>query len=385
MIPEYRLWQLYQSGDYDATITACQKSLGQDPENPTTHQIMAYCFAQKRDRKLAIAAAEKAVALDPDDEEVLMTLAHIAADFGLYKQAMETCNLVLSRDPNYASAHAMCAVILANTGKRKEALVANARALHLEPEDAAMHNLRAELLRLGKDTEGALAASNEALRLRPEHADYHATRSRILRSGSKSGDSIRAMKESMRLDPTDQDNRDELLEAYRARFPLYRWLYSFHEWTAGLEGAWRYVPFFAFFVLAQVGRRLFPPDSPWRWVFAPFAVLWVLFLFTIYFVPVILDALMALDKQVRHILTRERRRGVLSISSCLVAGLALFCLSGVSSIMPIVAGFELLFGFVLGGLMYQISSFPGRFNLMFGWAVATHAGVLVLVVAGLLS
>jgi tetratricopeptide (TPR) repeat protein len=385
LIPEYRLWQLYQSGDYDAAITACQQSLGQDPENPTTHQIMAYCFAQKRERKLAIAAAEKAVALDPDDEELQMTLAHIAADFGLYKQAMETCNLVLSRDPNYASAHAMCAVILANTGKRKEALVANARALELEPESAGMHNLRAELLRLGKDKEGALAASNEALRLQPDNADYHTTRSRILRSGPKSADSIRAMRESMRLDPTDTDNREELLEAYRARFPLYRWLYSFHEWSAGLEGAWRYVPFIGFYLLAQVGRRLFPPDSPWRWVFAPFAVLYVLFLFTVYYAPIILDALMAVDKQVRHFLTREQRRGVLSMCSCLVVGLIFLCLSPVGSIFSVLAGLELLFGFVLGGLFYHISSFPGRFNLLYGWAVATHAGVVVLLLSSLFS
>ncbi|HLO97138.1 MAG TPA: hypothetical protein VK171_00970, partial [Fimbriimonas sp.] len=176
---------------------------------------------------------------------------------------------------------------------------------------------------------------------------------------------------------------EELLEAYRARFPLYRWLYSFHEWSAGLEGAWRYVPFFGFFVLAQVGRRLFPADSPYRWIFAPFAVLYMLFLFTLYFVPIILDAFMALDKQVRHFLTPEHRRGVLGISSCLAAGLVLLCFAPVSTVALTAALVELMFGLILGGLIFHITSFAGRFNLMFGWAVATHAGALVLLLAGL--
>lgn len=378
-------WQQYSSGHFDDAIDECKDYLSGEPDDSWAYVILAYCYADQNKKNRATEAIDTALGLAPNDEDVHVGRAYVMIKLGQNSQALVSCRAALEIDPENVQARSYMAIALTDLGKRREAMAAVDRALELEPESAVMHNLRAELFRVAKDKEAALAASSEALRLNPENPDFHATRSRILRSKAGSKESIQAMKESMRLDPTDQDNRDELLEAFRARFPLYRWMYSFSEWSAGLEGHWRYAPIVALYLVGRVGARLLPKDSPWKWVLLPFGILYGLLMFTIYLMPILLDAWMSLDKQVKNFLSRDHRRGVIAVTSCFLIGLALLALSAVDNrfFAPGIA--ELLLGFLLGGMLSHLQSFGGRYRVMFGWSIFIHVASLGGLIASLVG
>ena len=94
----------------------------------------------------------------------------------------------------------------------------------MDPENAFAHDIRARTLTLAGRNEAAADAAAEALRLAPDSPTAHAARAwQLLHAGDRAG-AQDEFRESLRLDPESNWARLGLVEALKARNPVYRLL-----------------------------------------------------------------------------------------------------------------------------------------------------------------
>jgi tetratricopeptide (TPR) repeat protein len=147
--------------------------------------------------------------------------------------------------------------------------------------------------------DGALAAS-------PEDAVTHANQGWTL---LHQGDPKRAMthfREALRLDPTSDWARAGIVEAMKARNPIYRWLLGFFLWMSRLSPGARW----GIILGGWFGNRVLrgvaatnPSLAPFIW---PITTVYILFVLMTWLAPPLFNAMLRLDRDGRHALSREQ-------------------------------------------------------------------------------
>ncbi len=134
------------------------------------------------------AAAREAVRLDPEDADYYALLASIRVQQRQWADALHNAELGLAVAPDHVACANLKAMALVNLGRRQEADATIQTTLAKEPENAATHaNQGWALLHMG-DHKAAM-----------EH-----------------------FREALRLNPNMEWARQGILEALRARNPIYR-------------------------------------------------------------------------------------------------------------------------------------------------------------------
>ncbi|MEM1210961.1 MAG: tetratricopeptide repeat protein [Planctomycetota bacterium] len=198
------------------------------------------------------------------------------------------------------------------------------RGLAIDAEDADLLSLRGMALAyLGRRKE-ANAASREALRQAPEDADAHSARGFALLHANRPKDALHHFRESLRLDPTDEYAKAGLVEALKARNPIYRACLAYFLWMSRLSGGVVIGLIVGAYVLIQIlngvsarNPSLAPYIDPVIWTYIGFvAMTWVA-------MP-LFNLLLFINPSGRHALDPYQRRGAAVLGFfLLIAGVAL--------------------------------------------------------------
>jgi len=379
-----RAWQLYALDRYSDALIEADKALQAEPDDPELHILRSKCFKFLGKKSEARKAVQQAIAADPEHARSYATSAWLFLHEGRTKEALSEALVAVRFEPDDPHSHYFAALAFSALGKHKEAREAIDYAIYLEPESSTYFSAKADIYNLSRDKKTALEAAEEALRLDPENADAFATRSRLLRTTRHHKEAVGAARESLRLDPTDSTNRDQFIEAKRSRFFLYRWILSFNEWVSSLPPQYRWVPTIIILIFPRVARRV-PRDSPYFPAFVVMAFGCVIFSIMWYFGDLLLDAFLAVDPVDKYTLSPQERRGILTVVSCLMVGLAFIPMTIANRNILTVSLVELFGGFLIGALLYKLESLSWKGNLMFGWAMLIHGISLVMVVNAILA
>ncbi len=192
-------WARFHQERYSGALTEAQTAVHGQPTYAPYHYLLAWTYFKLRREVEAGKAIQEALRLDPRRAEYYHLLGNLAA-------------------------------------RRKDwpgMLKAAEAGLQLEPENTDCLNLRAmALVKVGRSGEAAQTLQT-ALSEEPENAVTHANQGwRLLHEG-KSLEAVQHFRESLRLDPGSEWARDGLVEALRARNPLYRWLLRYSLWMSG--------------------------------------------------------------------------------------------------------------------------------------------------------
>ena len=347
---------LYDLNRFEAALAEFGYARVEMVDDSRPVMMSAFCQYFLGQFKKGLRLAEEAMALEPDEARNLQIFALCSTHLNKHKQARNALDSALLIDPEDAYSHYYMAWFMGTTGHWKVALSAIENALSLSPENVEFMAFRSQALsKLGR-RDDAKHSTIQALQLNPDDPNALGQLGVVLRQEGDVVGSMRAYRDALRNDPNDEQARLGLLEAVRSRFILYRWLLNFElqvqRITPQFRGGITFLPFLSLRAIRGVVQSDINPI--WKIVVVTIGGLYLLFIFSLWFGPIILDALSAVDPELSQILTRKQRIWSTSLLWTFIIG---FCcvMAGVGfSFSPLLLfGVVLVLGFVLLGAWYR--------------------------------
>jgi tetratricopeptide (TPR) repeat protein len=230
---------LAQSRPADAEREALQALAGQ-PENPDALALLALSRLDQGKGEAALAAAQEALGFAPDHPYFHYVLGIVLHRLERNDDAHAAAQEAISRDPSDASHFVLLSSIQLARRDWPGALTAAESALALDPEHVNAANLRAmALVRLGRKEE-ATATVDFALHRAPENAFSHANQGWNCLHRNDPKRAQEHFREALRLEPDLEYARDGMLEALKARNPIYRGMLAYFLWMSRLGAQYQW-------------------------------------------------------------------------------------------------------------------------------------------------
>jgi tetratricopeptide (TPR) repeat protein len=372
---------LAQSRPADAEREA-MLALAASPEDTRALAILALSRGAQQKGAEALTAAETAVGLAPDDSYLHYIRAITLHRLDRHDAARSAVNDSLRLNPENEDSFALLSAIELGRGDWPAALKAAEQALVLDPENVEATNFRAmALVRLGRKGE-ATDAVDFALNRAPDNALSHANQgwNYLHRNDPKRAQEF--FREALRLEPGMEYARQGMLEALRARNPVYRGMLAYFLWMGrqGTKFQWAFV-IGTYFFSRYLNTLLNASGSSWGIV--AFAVVFYGFVYLSWTAHPMFNLLLQFDRFGRHVLSRDERRATQWFGGALAA--ALSCLVW----WPLGGGSLALLGTIFFATISicLASTFnrTGRARLILGTATAALAVIAVTGVHGVLT
>jgi tetratricopeptide (TPR) repeat protein len=337
-----------------------RQALAVDPNDPYAHALLAVTLRELERLPEATTEAQTAIHLAPDDPLPHYALATVLHARDRIDEALTAIEEAIRLSPDRADYYARLSAIRLDQRRWADALSAAERGLEIDPEHVACNNLRAmALVQMGRRTEAGVTIATTLAR-DPDNSVTHANQGwTLLHAGDATGASTH-FREALRLDPTSAWAREGIVEALKARNPIYAVLLRYTLWMARLSnrGQWIVVlvGFFGYRFLAGI-LRTNPSLAP---VIVPLMVAYGLFALMTWIGDPVFTLLLRLDSFGRHAVTEEQIARSNWVGLALLAGaigfVAVFITAGVSE--------ALVAGLALAGLSIPLSAV---FRMPRGW------------------
>lgn len=299
---------LAQSRPADAEREA-RLALTQDPQNASAHAFLALCCIQLNRGEEALREALAAVGLAPGDPTVHRIRGFVLHRLERQSEALAAVDQSLRLDPNDADAHVLRAAVLLASRQWKGALEAAEAALALDPEHVEAANFRAmALTQLGRKAEAAQTV-DYALHRQPDNALSHANQGWNCLHQNNPRQAKEHFREALRLDPSLEYAREGMLEALKARNPIYRVMLAYYLWI-GRQSGWIQGAFIAaIFFGGRIIEGLSASAPGYSWLFTPLKILFYAFIYLSWTAQPLFNLMLRLDRFGRHVLSRDQRLG----------------------------------------------------------------------------
>ena len=226
---------LLQQRRYADAEAELRKVLAENPHFSTAHALLSLTLGQMDRHDEAIAAAEAAVGLGPDEGFTHYVLAVAFDNKDMISDAEKAIKGAIEQDPMDEDFHALLSNIYFQQKRWPESLAAAEAGLKINAEHTQSANMRAmALVKLGRREEAGMTI-DATLARNPENAVSHANRGWTL---LESGDYQRAMehfREALFLEPNLEWARQGIIEALKARNPVYRVMLKYFFWMSRLS------------------------------------------------------------------------------------------------------------------------------------------------------
>ena len=365
---------LVEQGRPELAEGELRQALAAAPDDAMAHALLALCLAARADLAAATTEAEAAVGLAPDLPFAHYALASVLADRDRLAEAEVAIGEAIRLDPDDAGCFALLAQIQLNRRRPREALAAAEEGLRRDPEHTGCTNLRAvALVQLGRKEEAG-ATIDAALARDPEDALTHANQGWTLLHRRQADRAVEHFREALRLDPQLDWARQGLVEALKARYPVYGLLLRYFLWMSRLSGKAQ----LGVILGGVLGYRLLRGVAQSNPALAPFItpllIVYGIFVFLTWTADALFNLVLRLNRLGRHALSGEQ-----VMASNLVGGCLLLAL--VAGAVGAITGHPTA---LLAALLFAVLVLPvaGAFRVPAGWprlVMAAAAGLVALV------
>lgn len=362
---------LAQSRAADAEQEA-MRALASEPTDARALALLALSRIEQGKKESAMEAAQEAVGLMPEVSYYHFVYGHVLHRNHREDDAFRAVQEALRLDPADADNFALLASIELARRRWPAALEATETALALNAEHVTALNLRSiALVRLGRKSE-AMAAVDYALDRAPENAFSHANQGWNYLHRNQPQPAQEHFREALRLDPDLDYAREGMLEALRARNPVYRGMLAYFLWMGRQSGRLQWLLILAVFFGTGVVGALAHAQPEFNWLWWSFLGALYGFVYLTWTAQPMFDLLLRFDRFGRHVLSRQQR----VTTNWFGATFALALGSG--GLWLVTGGEEALFAMiVLAALSICVAttfrSPDGRPRLMLGAATAALA------------
>jgi tetratricopeptide (TPR) repeat protein len=293
-------------------------ALAEDPESARGHAYLALSRIDQQKNTEALAAAQRAIALSPDDAFSHHIHAVVLHRLEREKNALAAIEEAIRLDPENERHFAVLASIHLALRDWAAALAAAERGLAIHPEDVSCANLRSmALVRLGRKDE-AMQTVDFALERAPENAWSHANQGWNCLHRNDPRHAQDHFREALRLEPGLEYARQGMLEALKARNPLYRGMLAYFLWMGRLSTQlqWAFIIGTMFGVRAVRGVAEQHPEL--GLVLWPLVGLFYLFIYLSWTAGPMFNLLLRFDRFGRLVLSRDERMATNWFGACVL-------------------------------------------------------------------
>jgi tetratricopeptide (TPR) repeat protein len=337
---------LFEQGRFDLATDALRRHLAADPNDANAHGLLSLCLRNENRVKEAIAEARAAIAADPE-----LSLGHYALSRALVEQrqypaALEAAMEVIRLEPNETSGYQALAIVRIEQRNWAGALEATEEGLALNPQNASLLEIRGLAQAQLGDKQGADATFLAALERNPESSNALAGRGFAMLHAGRMNEAVESYRDALRIDPSNEMARAGLVEALKARNPIYAVILGRLLWLSRLSGRALIAFFVGWFVLNRAIQALsrVPETRPLAFVLLGvyLLVVWLSFAASPLF-----NLLLRLDPLGRHALTDEQRQEANIVGLLVAFGLPVAVLALVTQSLPLAQLAAILLGLVI--------------------------------------
>jgi tetratricopeptide (TPR) repeat protein len=358
---------LLEQGRHELAEKELRQAIVEEPEQAFARSLLALCLCEREQFEEATREVREALATEPDLAFAHFAHAQVLLGRRRIDEASGPAEEAIRLDPENAHYHSLLATVRLEQRRWTEALRAAEVGLAIDAEHVSCNNLRAAaLVQLGRKEEAG-ATIERTLARQPENAHTHANQGWTYLHQADPQKAMDHFREALRLDPNNEWARAGILEAIKARNPVYGIMLRYFLFMSRLSGRAQWMIVIGGLIGQRVLRAaaktnpgLSPYLMPIVYAYAAFAVMtWIS-------VP-LFNLFLRLHPVGKHALSAEQKRASNWIGTCLFLGL--ICLGGWIG----TKGQLWEFGtFTFGLLLIPLS---GVFNCHAGWPRWVMAGI----------
>lgn len=380
----HRAALLLQQSRFDLAEPELRGVLAESPHDPHAHALLALCLTRLDKLDEAQAEAEQAIVLAPDWAFSHYCRAAVMEQRRRYKEAEAAAREAVRLEPSDADYHAQLASTLFAQQKWQPTLDAAMEGLAHNAEHQGCTHLRTmALTKLNRNAE-AIAAVDESLARQPESGMAHCNKGWALLHQGQPREALVHFRESLRLEPTLDYARMGMIEAIKARNPIYRAMLAYFLWMGRLSNRARWIVilggWFGAKLLDGIAIQV-PALAPW---ITPILIAYAIFVVLTWFAAPLSNLVLRLHPMGCHALSRDQRSAANWFGVCLlvfVIGMAMYFTA--DSEMPlIVAVISLGMALPLTMLYACDPGWPRQAMMLYSAAMAA-VGALAIVGAAL--
>lgn len=310
---------LFDQRRWDMAIAELRGFLTREPDHAPAHALLAHALVQHDEPDAALDEARRAVAIDPELDFAHGTLATVLLHRDDLEGAVAAILRAIQLDPDDVSHRSALAQIRLAQKRWGEALAAADAGLELDPQDTSCLNLRSlALTKLGRASE-ATDSADASLARDPDNAYTHQARGFAMLHRGDAKAALHHFQEALRRDPTLEAARAGLVEALKAKNPIYRLVLGWFLWLEKFTGPRQVQIVIGLWLAARFGGSALR-DAGHTISATIVSYSWLGFvLLTSCAVP-LFNLLLLLNPIGRHALERGARRDAIVLGACLLAG-----------------------------------------------------------------
>jgi len=312
---------LLQRARYSDAEALLRRAIAEDPTDAEAHTLLAFALLYQGRATDALLEAQAAVRFAPDDPSGHYAGAIILTEMGKYDEALSAIRAAIRLVPEMPRYHAVMGNIYLRQRKWQQALDAAEIGLRFDSENIQCNNIRAmALVKLGRQDEAG--QSLEAiLALNPENAMTHANQGWALLHSGHHEQALEHFREALRLNPQLGWAREGIVEALKARNPIYWVMLRYFLWMSRLGGSARWGLILGVYFLNRLasGAALqYPGLAP---IFLPLNILYTLFVFLSWTARPLFNLLLRFNRMGRLALSDEDITASNWVAVCLAAAI----------------------------------------------------------------
>lgn len=299
---------LLQQRRYDLAEKELRQVLAGTPEHFLAHAWLSLTLMEMTRYNEAETEAEAAVQVAPDHPYGYFVLSRIFQQQGKTRQAEKAIAEAIRLNPTDADYFAVLAGLFAGEQQWAKALEAAEQGLVLDAEHIGCGNLRAMALnKLGRRRE-SVGALDAALYRDPDNALTHANQGWIALEQNNHQEAMTHFREALRLEPELNWARSGILEALKARNPIYRWLLQYFFWMARMGPRLQWGVILGAYFGNQILRGIARSNPQLAPFLTPLIILYLLFVYLTWTGKTLFNLLLRLDRFGRLVLSPQQVR-----------------------------------------------------------------------------
>lgn len=322
---------LFDQGRHELAEAELRRFLTEEPNHAFAHALLAWCLASREAWADATTAVRQAIGLEPELAFAHYIHAQVLRGRDRTNEAMSAIREAIRIDSTDADHFWVLGALHGDRREWTEALAAAEQGLEQDAAHVGCTNLRAlALVQLGRRGEAGLTL-DAALARDPENAVTHANVGWTRLHEARPREALESFREALRLDPTNEWARAGIVEALKARNPIYGLLLRYFLWMSRLSSGAQWgimVGGYIGYRMVAAAERSNPSIEPFT---LPLRVLYIGFAFLTWTAQPLFNLLLRLSRFGRLALSEEQIRAsnwigtftglaLLGLGACLVRG-----------------------------------------------------------------
>ncbi|MDF7800750.1 tetratricopeptide repeat protein [Pontiellaceae bacterium B1224] len=321
--------------------------LAQNPDDDRALAFLARALMDQNKLVAALQASKDAISIDPHDAFNLMILAQVYMVKGDNDSAMTALRSAIELEPEDDHLHYLKAAVELNKHAHIDALESISKALQINPEDDDYLSLRANILNQMNRASEAAETVESSLKINPDNASAHTQMGWAKLRDNQVKLALESFTEALRLDPGNESAKAGIVQALKAKLPVYRWILNFFFRLQSMppKARWGIILglYFGSRILRSAGHNI-PAAQP---VVYGLLGIYVCFVFLTWTASPLCNLFLRVHPIGKHALDADEK-----IASNWVGGLLLACAA--MAVGGIALNIPNLIGGALGGLLFMI-------------------------------